>query len=416
MAHPNHERSSPGVETDEYLKGFRLTQSGWSTALEEGLKADRSTVCVISPFIKRRAAERLLEQGTPTDLRVVTRFKLADFAEGVSDCSALRLLLSHGARVRGVRRLHSKLYLFGSSRAIVTSANLTESALLNNHEFGFVAENAAIVSRCRTYFDFLWERAGSDLSKDRVASWNRKVQNHLARHPRRTTAQRLPDEGVDVESPSEPPPLPVHVDESPQAFVKFFGESHSREQRSYATAESLRDSGCHWACTYPKGKRPQIVEDGAVMFMGWMVEEPNDILIFGRAIGMRYREGDDDATADDIALRPWREQWPHYIRVHHGEFLDGTLANGVSLNLLMETLGADAFAVTQENTRSGSGNTNPRRSYRQQAAVRLSQDGKNWLDQQLQAAFAAHGQIDEETLEGLDWAETPTSVQKLASG
>jgi len=40
-----------------------------------------------------------------------------------------------------------KLYVFGDSKVIVTSANLTEVALRRNHEFGFVAEEAMIVNR-----------------------------------------------------------------------------------------------------------------------------------------------------------------------------------------------------------------------------------------------------------------------------
>ena len=35
----------------------------------------------------------------------------------------------NNARVRGVRNLHAKLYIFGESRAIITSCNLTEAAL-----------------------------------------------------------------------------------------------------------------------------------------------------------------------------------------------------------------------------------------------------------------------------------------------
>jgi phosphatidylserine/phosphatidylglycerophosphate/cardiolipin synthase-like enzyme len=37
---------------------------------------------------------------------------------------------------RGIRHLHSKLYLVGDRRAVVTSANLTTGALDRNEEFG----------------------------------------------------------------------------------------------------------------------------------------------------------------------------------------------------------------------------------------------------------------------------------------
>ena len=76
------------------------------------------------------------------NLKVITRFDLNEFAQGVSDIAALRMSIKANARVRGVRNLHAKLYIFGTSRAIITSANLTEAALRRNHEFGTVVTGA----------------------------------------------------------------------------------------------------------------------------------------------------------------------------------------------------------------------------------------------------------------------------------
>lgn len=60
------------------------------------------------------------------------------------------------------------------------------------------------------------------------------------------------------------------------------------------------------------------------------MSKPNDIKVYGRAVAMAYEEGRDDASAEDIALRPWLERWPHFIRVHDMEFVDGTLDDGAS--------------------------------------------------------------------------------------
>ena len=98
----------------------------------------------------------------------------------------------------------------------------------------------------------------------------------------------------------------------------------------------------------------------------------------------------------------WVKRRPRYFRVHHAEFIAGTLANDVSLNKLMDELKADSFASTQENTARGEGNTDPRRAYQQQSRVRLSTDGLAWLNEQLQAAFDAHGTISHRELDKLD--------------
>ena len=79
----------------------RLVDTGWGTELTDALRADSSELRIICPFIKVGALDRLLSHW-PGNVQVITRFNLADFAEGVSDVAALRMLLDAGARVRGV--------------------------------------------------------------------------------------------------------------------------------------------------------------------------------------------------------------------------------------------------------------------------------------------------------------------------
>lgn len=195
------------------------------------------------------------------------------------------------------------------------------------------------------------------------------------------------------------------VDEAHQGFVKFFGEGHDRTSIASSVLVEVRSSGCHWACTYPKGKRPRQVENGALIFMGSLTHSPKDIRIYGRAIGIRHREGRDDATTADIELRPWRKRWPHYIRVHHVEFINGTLEDCVSLGEMMDTLGPNSFGSTQEHLATGTGNTNPRRAYQQQASARLTPESIRWLNDRIDAAFIKHGRISPSDLEQLDWPQ-----------
>jgi hypothetical protein len=209
--------------------------------------------------------------------------------------------------------------------------------------------------------------------------------------------------------PPEPVRLSAFVSDAGQAFVKFFGESNNRAARSMSVWEEVASSGSHFACTYPRERRQRQVEDGALMFMGRMVKDPDDILIYGQAIGMCHVEGRDDASESDIAIRDWKERWPHYIRVHHAEFVAGNLGNGVSLNELMNALGSDAFLATQRNAAKGTGNTDPRRAYRQQAHVELSQKGISWLAERLQEAYYQHGKLGPDELATLD---LPSSTEQ----
>ena len=381
---------------------IRLVDAGWGPELSAAIRADPSEVRIVCPFIKEGALDRLLSH-RPRHVQVITRFNLADFAEGVSDIEALRVLLDAGAGIRGIRNLHAKLYLFGTSRAIITSANLTEAALTRNQEFGVIADDAAIIAACRDYFDGLWRRASSDLSRDMLDSWKETVTHHCAVGGRPNRARGLGDFGADSGPAANLPfSLPPAVADADQAFVKFLGEGHNRVPISSTTVKEIEKSGCHWAVPYPANRRPRSVKDGGVMFIARLTKEP-DLRIFGRAIAMKHDPVRDNASPEDIALRPWKEKWPRYIRVHHAEFVAGTMANGVSLNELMEALGSDSFTPTQRNAARGAGNTDPRRAYMQQAAVELSSQGLLWLGERLQEAFAEHGKVPQDTLDQLDW-------------
>ncbi len=381
---------------------FRLIDKDWDKELRDAVDLGCSRVRVIAPFIKYRAARRLLSEGNPTKLEVITRFNLDDFRDGVSDTAALMLLLEAGARIRGVKNLHAKLYLFGDRRAIVTSANLTEAALTRNHEFGFVADDAAIVCRCGEYFDELWGRAGDDLLGTRLLDWDRLVTESLAHDAGRPEAPTLGDLGSDAGLQGEQIELPVRVVESERAFVKFFGTSRDRAETDMPVFDEVMESGSHWACNYPRDRRPRQVQDGDIIFMGRMVL-PQDILIYGRATGMRHVDGRDDATEEDIRVRAFKRIWPHYIRVHHAEFVAGTLANGVSLNKMMEALGPVCFATTKRRMMTEEQDISPRSAYGRLPGVALSPEGAQWINERLETSFSSHGRIPSAQLAALDW-------------
>lgn len=383
-----------------------LVDRDWNTAIHAGLGRDSSSFRVVCPFVKERVLTRLIKDHRPGELRLVTRLKLADFADGVSDIAALRAVLQAGGQVRGVRDLHAKVFLFGTSRAAVTSANLTTRGLAGNHEFGCVSEEAAFVDACSGYFNVLWDAASTDVTSQQLEDWEHLVSEHLDGGARPAAVAALPDFGATVNVTATalpdlaPPGWPA---ESGQAFVKFFGEGSNRADHDASTLGEVRRSGCHWACTYPADKRPRAVRDGDTIFVGRLVARPNDTMIFGRVIGREHRDGQDDATPQDVTLRPFKKKWPHYVRVHHGQFVAGTLDNGVSLAELMDTLGTDAFASTRANAVTGHGNTDPRKAFRQQPHVRLTPEAAAWVTARLEEAFRLHGTVPTEALDQLDW-------------
>ncbi|MGA0608710.1 phospholipase D family protein [Caldimonas sp. KR1-144] len=398
---------------------LRLVDGRWGGELSAALRADPSESRIISPFIKHAALCWLLAE-RPRATRVITRFNLADFATGVSDIHALRALLDAGAQVRGVRHLHAKLYLFGKSRAVVTSANLTTAALDRNEEFGAVLDSAEDIGSCSAYFERLWSHAGPNLSREQLDDWEATVTKYLARGARPAEGLALPDFGTQLApdpgpgpaltptaGPPSRSPLPVAVAEAGHVFVKFLGTANDREALAFDTLAEVKRAGCHWALAYPAKQRPRIVNDGDLMYIARMTREPTDMRIFGRAIGMRHVPGRDDATPEDIAARRYKEKWSRYVRVHHAEFVAGPLSHGVSLRDLMAELGAGAFESTQVRAAKSGAQIDPKSALKRRAAVRLSAAGAAWVASRLQGAFDLHSTIPQSALDALDWPIIP---------
>jgi HKD family nuclease len=377
---------------------FRLVDRRWQHEFDRALKYAAPTLCFVSPFIKESVVERILQRQKATKIRIITRFCLSDFADGVSDIDALRQLLRVGASIRGIRNLHSKLYIFGDREVMLTSANLTQAALVRNHELGLVSLDGTFVKSCREYFETYWSKGKTELTEIDLDKWQAEVEKDWVSRPNAANRSSLPDYGTDAKLDVTLIPIPIVISEASQSFVKFSGTSKDRAALSYPIRSDLKDSGSHEVCAYPHNKRPRQVRDGAVMFLGRLVRD-QDIRIYGRAIGMKHVPGRDDATDADIKLRGWRHTWSRYIRVHDGKFIDGNLGDGVSLNELMESLGSDAFESTQRNQRSGIGSVDPRKAYMQRASVELSSMGSAWVNERLEYAFLKHGTLAPAVLE-----------------
>lgn len=392
---------------------IRLIDDNWGAEFEKISLSSKEPLRIICPFIKLQALKRLLTGVESEKIEVVTRFNLADFANRVSDISALKHLLKIGASVRGIKGLHTKLYIFGDDKTILTSANLTKAAMTKNSEFGFVSSDVNIAAQCHSYFDKLWSQNHSTLDETMLNNWEVELRNHLSKGVRKDHESCLPDYGDTLkDKPSsimlQDSTLNYDGPEYFQAFVKFLGEGDNRSPMSSLILDEVKSSGCHWAVAYPNSQRPRQVKNGATMFIARLTYNLNDIIIFGRATAISHDEERDNATAHEIEERSWKKVWGRYIRVYDAEFIAGDLSNGLSLNTLMGELEAKSFAPTKRNMENGRGNQNPRLSYKQKPSVELSEEGFIWLNDRFERAILSQGSIPEVDLAKLDWPDTNT--------
>ena len=385
---------------------FTLIDRDWHKEFEICFKGSTKEILIICPFIKLHAIRKLFPSKNISS-RIITRFNLKDFYGGVSDIKALEHLISNGVKIKGVKNLHAKLYIFDSKKVIIASTNLTQAALEKNFEFGILSANEDAIIASKDYFRSLWNRAGNILTSTKLRQWEKEVDSKLKSSGASKKVTGLRDYGANLgfNAPTYPE-TPIYyssnIEAASQYFVKFIGKSNRRFERDDPVIEVIKRSACHWTCTYPKGKKPRKVKEGAVMFLSCLAKKPNDILIFGRAIGRKYVEGRDDATKEDIKKRSWKMDYPYYIRIESPCFFDGTLDNAISMNELMDKFKHKSFTSTERNFKRRHGNTNPKRAYMSQAAVELTKPAAQWLNERLGEKFNFHGLVSSRKLSKLD--------------
>ena len=114
------------------------------------------TSCLIcSPYITKGPVERLIATVTrkclqeSLEVTVVTDLSVSNLIQGSTDVSALLSLTEkiENVNIIYLPRVHAKVYISGTSLAIVASANFTDGGAFTNLEYGVRVRDRALVRR-----------------------------------------------------------------------------------------------------------------------------------------------------------------------------------------------------------------------------------------------------------------------------
>lgn len=122
------------------------------------LESSDDPVRIASAYVTDR---ELLLGTSGREIRLVTSLAPMDIASGATSLQTLGVLIDAGVECRFVPerpRLHAKVYIFGQEAAVVSSANLTESALDSNIEVG-VELAGKDVEALIEWYEQLWATA-----------------------------------------------------------------------------------------------------------------------------------------------------------------------------------------------------------------------------------------------------------------
>lgn len=104
------------------------------------VKTASSELLIISPFISRTALERVLQSVSDKSIKVqvLTRWRKLDVISGVSDIEVFKFLDEIGAEMFHHEKIHLKCIVADKKRAVIGSANLTNSGLGLNQDWNNV--------------------------------------------------------------------------------------------------------------------------------------------------------------------------------------------------------------------------------------------------------------------------------------
>ncbi len=129
---------------------IELVKSPWIRQLKELAGSARHRMTTVAPYITSggwNTVLKALSDPNAVDIRVCTSLNARAVSDGYLDLDVLAEACSSLPRfvLRHIPRLHAKVYVADSSRAIVTSGNLTMGSLKRNNECGVGISDATSV-------------------------------------------------------------------------------------------------------------------------------------------------------------------------------------------------------------------------------------------------------------------------------
>jgi phosphatidylserine/phosphatidylglycerophosphate/cardiolipin synthase-like enzyme len=110
------------------------------------IEDSEESIRITSPFIKEDICKEILNH-VRHDVCFELITDLPNAYTGALDLSGLELIIGKKGLVKSDPKLHSKIYIFDSKKAVITSGNLTNGGLLKNYEYGVLLDEFEIVSK-----------------------------------------------------------------------------------------------------------------------------------------------------------------------------------------------------------------------------------------------------------------------------
>lgn len=118
------------------------------------VEGSNNEIKLCAPFIKTGIINDIFKyKKRNVNIKAVTNVKLMSFYRKVLDIDALSKIIISDGELYNYPTLHAKIYIFDDNRLIITSANLTETGLKKNKEYGILTDECPLVESANIDFD-----------------------------------------------------------------------------------------------------------------------------------------------------------------------------------------------------------------------------------------------------------------------
>lgn len=385
---------------------------------------------IISPFLTLSMAEKLCEVKEKKNLTCtfITRIYLEDLLAKANSLDALELMLDKGVAVYAVKRLHTKLYLFDDTNAVMGSANFTTSGLRRNIELSFLLSDEPSVSdklqeyfgemvtavqqsgegtvtkamlenMRRCYTEAFAEKKRTDSTKRTYYTMYGATLNRLDAlklnklNGQREELSECANENDPVYDLFKPLDKVEQIKYPYTIWLKFDGNGNDRiAGDGVFPMTSVEVNGkTVYLANYPFKVRS--VRDGDVVYLAAISTDShgkNQPMIVGRGHLAGFTD-ENHVTDAMIRKYPWMVRYPWYCVIADCEVLDTAVSNGLPMDSVWDKLGSDTYVASFGRNEDIAAVA---RKHHKKAHIRLSGNAKAYIDKELDALKSKYGTVE----------------------
>ncbi|MDI3534354.1 MAG: hypothetical protein PWQ82_719 [Thermosediminibacterales bacterium] len=158
---------------------IEIINKPWENKFLQYVFETKNSIKICSPFVKYKVLKKIFKyKSKKVNFDLITNFNIAHFYKRASDLEAMRYILEKNGRIKNYQNLHAKIYIFDERSVVITSANLTNSGLTKNYEYGILSDEPNLVKKVCEDFDLIYQsELSGEITNEIIETIDRILNN-----------------------------------------------------------------------------------------------------------------------------------------------------------------------------------------------------------------------------------------------